>query len=603
VESLPSRVPAALDQEVIGSITQVEGAAARSTIESTTRALRQVWSDRRWIVILMLGCLQFALTEGLSNFFARGLLISHFGAFLLWQPVVRADRKISPTAVILILLCGAGLLLFDSGWLTVLWITALIGILGARVFTTKASRLRWFYLLALGHLLMLLLMWAVPVELAAATIPPIMADTIRYGLFALLIIMALLPIEKITSDPGQVVDFFYGLLLFLLAIVLALGSLAFRVRFQDYYMALMATIVVAAVALLLLALLWNPAAGFGGLQTFLSRYLLSVGVPFETWLRQLAEGADREKDPAEFLSFAVAQLTHLEWVLGGKWRSPDGDGEFGKVTGNEASFTTHDLELKLYTKLPLSPALTLHVRLLAQLLGEFYEAKRREQALEENAYMRAVHETGARLTHDIKNLLQSLYSLTSAGQNIAPEQLDAYAKMVQRQLPALTKRLQMTLERLRAPTVGSVGVAIPVSEWWENLKRRYEGRNIEFSADRLVEIKVPGTVLDSVAENLLENARRKRIRESDIHISAQLQTQGGFLLSISDTGSPMPEEVASKLFKQRVSGEGGMGIGLFQACQQAEQAGYVMFLKENIAGRVSFDLYQTWAKTDTGAIV
>ena len=41
-------------------------------------------------------------------------------------------------------------------------------------------------------------------------------------------------------------------------------------------------------------------------------------------------------------------------------------------------------------------------------MGEFYEAKRREETMRQNAYMQAFYETGSRLTHDIKNILQSV---------------------------------------------------------------------------------------------------------------------------------------------------------------------------------------------------
>ena len=38
----------------------------------------------------------------------------------------------------------------------------------------------------------------------------------------------------------------------------------------------------------------------------------------------------------------------------------------------------------------------------------YYLAKRHAQEIERGHYLRAVHETGARLTHDVKNVLQSL---------------------------------------------------------------------------------------------------------------------------------------------------------------------------------------------------
>src|SRR5256886_9653412 len=38
-----------------------------------------------------------------------------------------------------------------------------------------------------------------------------------------------------------------------------------------------------------------------------------------------------------------------------------------------------------------------HFQLLGQLLGEFYVAKQREQKLQQQTYVQAVHETGARM--------------------------------------------------------------------------------------------------------------------------------------------------------------------------------------------------------------
>jgi signal transduction histidine kinase len=547
----------------------------------------------RWIVIFMLGSLHLALTAGLSSFSARAFLVSHVGSFLLWQPVFRADRRISPLTVALIFLCGVGLFFFAGEWLIVLWISGLIALSGGRVFTAQMPRTRRFYLLVLAYLFILLLMWAVPVHLAKAPIPAVLAEAIRYGFLLFVLALAVMPLERDESEPTRVVDFVYALLLFLLSVVLTLGSVAFRDRFSDYYLALTATIMVAGVALLIFALLWNPGAGYGGFQTVFSRYLLSVGLPFETWLQQLAEGAEKEENPARFLTFAVHQLAQLPWVVGGEWKSPHASGTFGKTTHNAAIFSSHDLELKLFASIPFSPTLILHTRLLTRLLGEFYVAKRREETLRQNAYLQAVHETGARLTHDIKNLLQSLYSLAAAGQDLAPEQLNAYSGLVQRQLPALTKRLQLTLERLRGPADGAVAIMTPITEWWDSLKARYEGRDIEFvTSHALNNATVPRNVFDSVAENLLENARRKRLREPSIKIRAEVssdETSGSRLL-VTDTGAAVDKGVENRLFKHPVSNEGGTGIGLFQAHQQARQAGFDLVLVKNQVGHVCFAL-------------
>ena len=563
---------------------------ARSLPQGPVIKLRRLLLDRRWTVILMLATLHVALTGGLSGFAERALLVSHFGFFLLWQPVIRADQKLSPVVMVALALCGAALLFVSSGWLVALWLVGLIGILGGRVFTGQMPRLRLFYQFALAYLLMLLLFWVVPFLVAHLEVPYILNYAVRYGLPLLLGVMVFLPLESEEIDPGRVVDFVYGLLFFLLVSVLVLASLAFMKYAGNYYLALSGTVLGVGGVLLLLGVLWNPSAGFTGLQTFFSRYLLSLGLPFETWLKQLAEGAERHDDPDEFLKFAVQQLSHLPWVVGGAWQSPNGAGKFGQAGVETANFLTRDLTIMLNTRIRLSPAITLHIRLLTQLLGAFYEAKRREQLLKQNAYLQAVHETGARLTHDIKNLLQSLFSLASAGENLPSDQMEPYAKLIQRQLPPLTKRLQLTLESLRAPREQSVGMMLSAREWWESLQARYEGRHIEFAITGDDTIAVPINLYDSVAENLLENARRKRIAQPDITIKATLDTLAYKTLTVCDSGEMIPDAIAAKLFLQPVGSENGTGIGLYQAFRQAQSAGFVLTLANNEDGQVCFCL-------------
>ena len=541
----------------------------------------------------MLLSLHVALTGGLSNFAARALLVSHFGFFLLWQPVVRADRKLRPSSIVLFVMFGAALFFFSSGWLIALWLVGLIGIMGGRVFTAQMSQLRLFHQLSLAFLLVLLLFWVVPVLIAGVDAPVAVVNAVRYGLPVLLVIMLFLPLETSASNAGRVVDFFYGLLFFLLVSVLVLGSLAFMKYAGNYYLALSGTILTVGGTLLLLGVLWNPSEGYAGLQTFYSRYLLSVGLPFETWLQQLAEGAEKHPDPDEFLQFAIRQLESLPWVIGGVWLTPSNAGQFGQTSKETASFASHELTLTLHARIRLSPAILLHMRLLTQLLGEFYEAKRREQLLRQNAYIQAVHETGARLTHDIKNLLQSLFSLASAGENLPRDQMDAYAQLIQRQLPPLTKRLQLTLERLRAPQEQSVGITLPAREWWEGLQARYEGRDIAFVANGAGEVAVPKNLFDSIAENLLENARRKRIDQADLRITVTLDTAAGVSFAVCDTGVPLPESVVVKLFHQPVHSDTGTGIGLYQSYRHARNGGFELALIVNEAGRVCFSLVRS----------
>jgi len=75
--------------------------------------------------------------------------------------------------------------------------------------------------------------------------------------------------------------------------------------------------------------------------------------------------------------------------------------------------------------------------------AEFYVAKLREAQLRQSSYLQAVHETGARTTHDIKNLLQSLNVLCSVA---AREDYRDWAQLqglVRRQLPMVAQRSGM----------------------------------------------------------------------------------------------------------------------------------------------------------------
>jgi signal transduction histidine kinase len=308
------------------------------------------------------------------------------------------------------------------------------------------------------------------------------------------------------------------------------------------------------------------------------------------WLRRLAEIAQKEPSPDKFLDSTMNEVAHLPWVVGGEWQAPDGTGRFGRKSEHAGDFSSQSLKLTIYSAYGLGPSITLHMRLLAQLLAEFYESKRREETLRLNAYMQAVHETGARVTHDVKNLLQSLYTLASAGQDHVSGSSAAYTRMLKRQLPELTRRLQLTLDRMRSPTLPEATLQIPAARWWEDLKLRYEGRQITFASEPDESTIVPVNLFDTVADNCIENARRKRLGEPEITIEVALQTRPRLVLNICDGGSPIAEDRLAGLFHQPVQEADGMGIGLYQAYGQAGRAGYRLCLSSNEPGRVCFTL-------------
>jgi signal transduction histidine kinase len=565
-------------------------------------------TQRRWLIIAMLLSLHFALMS-LPNddLFSRVWLLVHFGLFLIWQPFVSGQRELNVIAVALLLGITLVILYTLAGGMFVAWIAILIAIMGGKVFTLQAAQRSRFYLVAVFYLFSILLSWTVPVSLlGVSSLPPGMRTLAALGLPLVMIAMVFLPFRAEDESTQQVFDFFYSMFVFQLVVVIVLGSLAaMRVTGNQYFPAVFLTVLSFAGALLLLTILWAPRGGFGGLRTYFSRYLMSVGMPFELWMRRIAELSETEMAPLRFLGSAMDEVRTLPWVVGAHWRSADGEGEFGHPGGHTATFKYHQLEVTFHTEIELSPALYLHVRLLAQVIAEFYEGKRRERVLRENAYMQAVHETGARLTHDIKNLLQSLYAITSASaasqeresveasaRGNSPASPSPFDSMLRRQLPQLTQRLNATLEKLRNPAVQRGDIVYPAGEWWRDIQQRYAGTGVTFVTPTELTGNVPANVFENALDNCIDNARRKQFREPNIAITVTLRAGDTPSLTVSDTGSAIPEATANALLGAPVpSARGsGLGIGLYQAARQARESGFQLKLERNEGGCVQFSL-------------
>lgn len=547
---------------------------------------------QRGLLVLLLVLLHLALlAEGNSRL---GLMwwLGDVGLFMLWQPFVRSERQLGASA-----LTGFGLLLLVGmiaygPWLLLLWATFVTALVGGRVLFVDHRGTRLFYLLAFGYLLSGILLYLVPHVVPG---PPaeraLLEKVFVWAGPAALAAMMLLPVRdwvgRVAAGP---VDFVYSLFVFLLVAVLVLGSLAFMlIRGAGYVEALLATLLLMATMLLLLGWAWNPRPGFGGVGAFFSRYLLSVGLPFEQWLHRLTAVAEAERDPAAFLGRVLEQMCELPWVEGGNWSAGGAQGSFGREGSYCQEFVVRSLCLQLHTRHRLSPALVWHFRLLIELVAEYHTAKLRERELEQMSYLRAVYETGARLTHDVKNLLQSLNNLCYLAQSLEGTRAEEIAPLMQRQLPVIVQRLEQTLEKLRRPR-GGIGPLLGAEVWWQGLQQRFEERGVDFVADRcLSDAVVPATLFDSVADNLVQNALDKQALSPDVKIVVRLQ-DGGERLSVSDSGEPLPEAVAAALFNAPVASESGLGIGLYHAARQAEELGYALSLAENRAGAVCFEL-------------
>jgi signal transduction histidine kinase len=194
------------------------------------------------------------------------------------------------------------------------------------------------------------------------------------------------------------------------------------------------------------------------------------------------------------------------------------------------------------------------------------------------------------MTHDIKNLLQSLHVLTSAAardDGRDPEELQA---LLRRQLPAITQRLSETLEKLQRPQEAEDDY-VPAEAWLESLSRQYRGQDVKIDVAGVPrQLSVPRALFDTVADNLIRNALAKRAADAATVVQVGITDAGGARLTVRDTGRAVPPHLEPSLLRAPVRSHDGLGIGLYQAARLAESKGYRLTLDSNRDGSVEFAL-------------
>jgi signal transduction histidine kinase len=424
---------------------------------------------------------------------------------------------------------------------------------------------------------------------------------VQYGLPALFVVMVLMPVESDTAEP-QVIDFFYASMIFLLLLALVLGSFAFMtVGKKSYAFALTFSLMAIATFLLFLSIVWNPRAGFSGLQMVFSRYLLSIGLPFEQWLHFLSDLSRAETRPERFLKEACDGLGKLPWVTGGSWSAGGESGEFGSPSKHTVDYAGREINIRLYSRQRPSPSLAWHINLLGQLVGQFYVAKQRELKLKQQSYVQALHETGARMTHDVKNLLQSLNVLCSAAERDPGGDPAALQAMMRRHLPTVLQRLQQTLDKLQRPQTDT-GRFVQSDAWWESLQKTYQLLGVSFASVRVAAgVPLPKDLFDTTAENLLQNALEKRKLDPGVKVRIALELGDDIVLRVTDTGRPVAKNIQDGLLKGPVPSDTGYGIGLYQVARQADMLGFTLRLAVNEPSEVAFELRGALRRADSRA--
>src|ERR687892_469026 len=86
-----------------------------------TRLSNSAWafSQRYWriVVVAMLALLHVAVFRGVADPWARGLLLAHLGLLLLWQPLLRAEQRVSAMQGFILMLLAFGAMIALDWWL------------------------------------------------------------------------------------------------------------------------------------------------------------------------------------------------------------------------------------------------------------------------------------------------------------------------------------------------------------------------------------------------------------------------------------------------------------------------------------------------------
>ncbi len=122
------------------------------------------WSQHYWrlVVVAMLAFLHVAAVRGVTDPWARGLLLVHLGLLLLWQPFVRAEQRVSPTQGLVLAIGAFAVMLRLDWWLLAFWVVVLAGLVGGKVYQHQARWQRRIYLVVFLYLIALLAIVILP---------------------------------------------------------------------------------------------------------------------------------------------------------------------------------------------------------------------------------------------------------------------------------------------------------------------------------------------------------------------------------------------------------------------------------------------------------
>ena len=366
-------------------------------------------------------------------------------------------------------------------------------------------------------------------------------------------------------------------LLSLLLLSFALSIKITAAALGDYRHALVLVALAYCAALAAIVLLVAPLfRGGGGLSNF--SHAFSFEIPVDKWIADISTLAQKEDKPDDFLAAAAHRLMSLPGISGIGWQAANNPPQHIGKGARFMAINCPPVEFTIYYRRLISPWTRFNYYLLCRVISEYYTEHRREETQRAQNILRAVHQAGARITHDIKNILHVLLLLSSSKDDAT----------IRRQLPLLQHRLKHALDKLRGMPATSTAQT-PANIWWAEARQQYEHTTVIFNDTQATTLILP-LLFDRALDNFLENAMKK-YAASPLAIHASLESSdNGVALRVSDNGSPIDKTIAADIFIRPVSSESGFGIALCQLAQEAKTHGYRAHIAANDPKNVVFAL-------------
>ena len=538
-------------------------------------------------ILLLYHILIWAIDDRLLQF---GLSFILYGLFLLWQPLWSTEVKLSRGPV---LVAAAVFMLLTYSFPNeslVLFGLILAGLIGSRLLSR--TEFRAFDLLALLILILEMTVGMIPHTFRQIEIPVLFTDYMQILILIPVMLFYFAPNPDMRRQRSSQVELMHGLLTTTLLFIVLLGGIVINLLYGvDYIDGLLLTVFIVAALTMGISWFWNPGIGYSGIGVLWNRYTMTIGGPFETWINTLTTLIEEPfLSPNDFLEAACEHLVENDWLNSIQWKFDNLQISAGEKSGARLEHQLDEkLTVVLYFKADPGRALELHTNLLIRMAYQFYLAKLNQEKMRAQEHFATIHHTGARLTHDIKNILQSIKTSVSI-LNMAGDSKDTQ-ELLQANLNQISSRLEDTLDKLKAPRLDTQLNLVSCNKWIYQISETYAAESrVKIFSEIDNNLLLPVDLFNSVVENLISNALKKT---SANRIEVRLLASSSMVvLSVCDDGEAVPGEIESILFEQPVSSGSGMGIGLYQATIMARALNHELELSQNEAGRVCFNLYQ-----------